>query len=105
MTWLEMAPVGDAWSAPRTRVRRLDKLYQFTLNLVFPSTTVSVNNYLVAVLLVEKRRRSGSDQVGLWFGVLKPFSVQVTRPQLSRRYVRALSPVSSRIFTSSSIYD
>ena len=55
------------------------------------------------LLLVEKRRRS--DQVGLLFGVLKPCLVQATRPQLSRGYVRALSPVSSRIFTSSSIYD
>ena len=44
MTGLEMAPVGGAWSAPRTRVRRLDELYQFTLNLVFPSATVPVNN-------------------------------------------------------------
>ena len=45
MTGLEMAPVGGAWSVLRTRVRRLDKLYQFTLNLVFPSTTVpAVNN-------------------------------------------------------------
>ena len=44
MTGLEKAPVGDARSASRTRVRRLDELYQFTLNLVFPSTTVLVNN-------------------------------------------------------------
>ena len=36
MTGLDMAPVGDASSASWTRVRRLDKLYQFTLNLVFP---------------------------------------------------------------------
>ena len=46
MTWLEMAPVGDAWSVPQTRVRRLYKLYQFTLDLVFPSTTVPINNKL-----------------------------------------------------------
>ena len=26
--------VGDAWSVPRTRVRSLDELYQFTLDLV-----------------------------------------------------------------------
>ena len=51
MTRFEMAPVGGAWSAPRTRVRRLEKLYQFTLNLVFPSTTVPVNNYLSCCLL------------------------------------------------------
>ena len=42
MTWLEMAPVGDAWSAPRTPVRRFDKPYEFTLNLVFPSTTAVI---------------------------------------------------------------
>ena len=42
MTGLEIAPVGDDWSVPRTRVRRLDELYQF--NLVFPSTTVPINN-------------------------------------------------------------
>ena len=36
-------------------------------------------------------------------GMLKPFLVHITRPQLSRRYARALSPLSSRIFTSSSI--
>ena len=44
MTGLEIAPVGDAWLVPRTRVRRFDELYQFTLNLVFPSTTVPINN-------------------------------------------------------------
>ena len=41
---LEIPPVGDAWSVPRTLVRRLDELYHFTLNLVFPSTTVPINN-------------------------------------------------------------
>ena len=35
--------------------------------------------------------------------MLKLFLVQITRPQLSRGYVHALSPLSSRIFTSSSI--
>ena len=44
MTGLGIAPVGDAWSVPRTRVRRLDELYQFTLNLVFPSTTVPIDS-------------------------------------------------------------
>ena len=54
MTVLEIAPVGDAWSVPRTRVRRLDELYQFTLNLVFPSTTVPINNSLSCCLLGEE---------------------------------------------------
>ena len=44
MTGLEIPPVGGAWPVPRTLVRRLDELYQFTLNLVFPSTTVPINN-------------------------------------------------------------
>ena len=35
MTGLERAPVGDAQEVPRTRVRRLDELCRFILNLVF----------------------------------------------------------------------
>ena len=35
MTGLERAPVGDAREVPRTRVRRLDELCRFILNLVF----------------------------------------------------------------------
>ena len=35
--------------------------------------------------------------------MLKPFLVQITRSQLSRGYVHDLSPLSFRIFTSSSI--
>ena len=44
MTGLEIPPVGGPWPVPRTLVRRLDELYQFTLNLVFPLTTVPINN-------------------------------------------------------------
>ena len=44
MTGLELAPAGDAREVPRTRVRRLDELCRFILNLFFPSTTVLVNN-------------------------------------------------------------
>ena len=44
VTGLENAPVGDARKVPRTLVRRLKELCHFTLNLVFPSTTVPINN-------------------------------------------------------------
>ena len=44
VTGLETPPVGDAWSVPRTLVRRLDELYHITLNLAFLSTTVPINN-------------------------------------------------------------
>ena len=54
VTGLEMPPVGDAWSVPRTLVRRLDELYHITLNLVFPSTTVPINNCLSCCLLDEE---------------------------------------------------
>ena len=35
MTGLELAPVGDAREVSRTRVRRLDELCRFILNLFF----------------------------------------------------------------------
>ena len=35
MTGLERAPVGDAREVPQTRVRRLDELCRFILNLFF----------------------------------------------------------------------
>ena len=44
VTGLERAPVGDAREVPQTRVRRLDELCRFILNLFFPLTTVLVNN-------------------------------------------------------------
>ena len=56
VTGLEMPSVGDAWSVPRTLVRRLDELYHITLNLAFPSTTVPINNYLSCCLLGEEEK-------------------------------------------------
>ena len=44
VTDLEIPPVGDAREVPRTLVRRLDELCHFTLNSVFPSTTVPTNS-------------------------------------------------------------
>ena len=92
MTWLEMAPVGDAWSVPRTRVRRLDKLYQFTLNLVSLDDR-AYQQLAELLLLVEKRR---SDRVGFMFWVLKPFLVRITRFRLSKGVTALLSPLSFR---------
>ena len=57
MTGLEIPPVGDACSVPRTLVRRLVELYHFTLNLVFPSTTVPINNQLSCFLLGEEEKK------------------------------------------------
>ena len=71
MTGLETPPVGDAWPVPRTIARRLDELYHFTLNLVFPSTTVPINNQLRCFAGLMKE----SDRVGLWFRALSPFLV------------------------------
>ena len=85
-----MAPVGDAWSAPRTRVRRLDKFYQITLNLVFPSTTVPVNNWLSCCLLGVEEKWS----VGVSSGMLKPLLVRITPFRMSKGVIALLSPSS-----------
>ena len=35
MTGLEIPPVGDTWSVPRTLIRRLDELYHFYSQVSF----------------------------------------------------------------------
>ena len=94
MTWLEMAPVGDAWSAPRTRVRRLDKLDQFTLNLF--SLDDRACQQLAKLLFAGCRRAEEVEEVIEWSLVrlLKPFLVLITRFRLSKGVSALMSPSS-----------
>ena len=76
VTGLETPPGGDARQVPWTLVRRLDELCHLLLNLVFPSTTVPINNKLSCFCRVKKK----SERVGLSVGG----SIQVHPPQYSK---------------------